>query len=473
MSITVKDAAGATQTINTLPALGSAAASGSLPVAVATDHNLARASDITSLSAAITGVLTPTGGLPVALQGVAAVSQSGTWTVSLANGSTVALQGGNTVAIKVEGVVDLKTGAVVAAQQSGTWTVGLANGTTVALANGTQVAVASLPALPAGAAKIGSIDLANIDAVTGTEGAAPPTIPGTGIRGWLRAQFDRLEAIRALLAGTLTIGGTVTANLGTLSGAATAAKQDTGNTSLGSIDGKLPATLGQKTAALSLPVVLSSDGPLATAYGAAGDSATTDIAANGASFTFTSLFKGMVANLLTIRTSLAGTLAVGGNTSRPSAGFARPANTTAYVAGQLVANTTTAGSVTALALAAARKAGGTGAIPRLSLKKSTATLTAARFRVHLFRDAPVVAVGDGGTFAGNVSEAGYLGSFDVVMDRAWSDGALGLAVPNTGSAAVFAAAAGSQSIQALIEARDAYAPGSGETFTLTLDVAQD
>lgn len=41
--------------------------------------------------------------------------------------------------------------------------------------------------------------------------------------------------------GSLTVDGSVTANLGTLNGAATSAKQDTGNTSLSSIDGKITA----------------------------------------------------------------------------------------------------------------------------------------------------------------------------------------------------------------------------------------
>lgn len=54
---------------------------------------------------------------------------------------------------------------------------------------------------------------------------------------------------------TQPVSGTVTANLGTLNGAATAAAQSTGNASLSSIDGKTPA-LGQALAAASVPVIL-------------------------------------------------------------------------------------------------------------------------------------------------------------------------------------------------------------------------
>jgi hypothetical protein len=46
----------------------------------------------------------------------------------------------------------------------------------------------------------------NVQAVAtslGTDGTSPPTITGTGVRGWLRGIYERLT-------GTLTIGGTVT-----------------------------------------------------------------------------------------------------------------------------------------------------------------------------------------------------------------------------------------------------------------------
>jgi len=52
------------------------------------------------------------------------------------------------------------------------------------------------------------------------------------------------------------VSGTVTANIGTVATLATAAKQDTGNTSVGSIDTKTPA-LGQALAAASIPIVLT------------------------------------------------------------------------------------------------------------------------------------------------------------------------------------------------------------------------
>jgi len=62
-------------------------------------------------------------------------------------------------------------------------------------------------ALPAGAAT--EATLAGVGTSLGTDGAAPPSIAGTGVRGWLRGAFEKLEAIRAVLAGTLTVQGTV------------------------------------------------------------------------------------------------------------------------------------------------------------------------------------------------------------------------------------------------------------------------
>lgn len=152
--------------------------------------------------------------------------------------------------------------------------------------------------------------------------------------------------------------------------------------------------------------------------------------------------------------------------------FTRPANTTAYASGQLVANNTTAGSVVPLAIDAARIPGSTGLIARAALAKSGTTITNASFRVHLFRADPTSAVGDAGSYStsGALDAIGY---FDITMDQAYTDGAKGWAAPAVGNAVVFDAPSGSKTIYALIEARGAYTPVSGETFTLELEVLQN
>jgi hypothetical protein len=166
---------------------------------------------------------------------------------------------------------------------------------------------------------------------------------------------------------------------------------------------------------------------------------------------------------------------VGGASAVVAASFTRPANTTAYAVGALVANSTAAGSVAPLACAVARKVAGTGLIRRARLSSSNAAAVGASFRIHLFKTAPTSTVGDGGVFAGAVNglAAIHLGYFDVTLDRSFSDGAKGVGAPAVGTEIVFDAAAGSQSIYALVEARSAYVPASGETLTVALEALRD
>lgn len=111
-----------------------------------------------------------------------------------------------------------------------------------------------------------------------------------------------LARIPALVSGRMPVDGSgVTqpvsvASLPLPSNAATSGNQTTANTSLGSIDGKLP-TPGQKAAAGSISVVLSSDGPFATNFGAAGDSAATS---DTGSASFISLVKRGLQNWTTL-----------------------------------------------------------------------------------------------------------------------------------------------------------------------------
>jgi len=160
---------------------------------------------------------------------------------------------------------------------------------------------------------------------------------------------------------------------------------------------------------------------------------------------------------------------VGGYCINASATFTRPADTTAYASGDLVANSTTAGSVTPMTLTVARKAAGSVQVIRAKVRKTTAGLTGAVFRVHLFNSSTITATnGDNGAFLTSAS-ANYLGYVDVTMDEAFSDGAVGYAgytQPPT-----IKMASGTD-IFALLEARGAYTPGNAEQFTLTLEVIQ-
>ena len=119
-----------------------------------------------------------------------------------------------------------------------------------------------------------------------------------------------------------------------------------------------------------------------------------------------------------------------GDFINPSASFTRPGDTTAYASGDLVANSTTAGSVVAPVFTIGRSASGFGQqfrIDRIKISKSTVTTTNASFRVHLYRIAPTVANGDNSAFSTS-GAANDLGFYDVIVDQAFTDGATGFVI---------------------------------------------
>lgn len=149
----------------------------------------------------------------------------------------------------------------------------------------------------------------------------------------------------------------------------------------------------------------------------------------------------------------------------PSASFTRPANTTAYADGDLVANNTTAGSVSPLKFNVPEDC----EIARVRISKSGTSVTNTTFRVHLYAGAaPTVANGDNGAFSSDQA-ANLLGDFEVVVDRACSDGAVGVAGPRRGSTMLRRQFNGV--LYALVEAKGAYTPASAEVFTVTLEIA--
>ena len=158
--------------------------------------------------------------------------------------------------------------------------------------------------------------------------------------------------------------------------------------------------------------------------------------------------------------------------ANPSANFTRPANTIQYSVGDIVANSTVNTSVTPLTLSAARLAAGSFELKRCRLYKSNNSLTNASFRVHFMTSIPTtITNGDNGVFLIS-GVANYIGSMDVTMDMAFTDGAWGTSTPNMGSK--FNVKLGSGiNLYALIEAKAAYTPASGEVFTLVLDDLQN
>lgn len=150
--------------------------------------------------------------------------------------------------------------------------------------------------------------------------------------------------------------------------------------------------------------------------------------------------------------------------------FARPANTTAYASGDIVANNVTAGNVVVPSTEVSIFPGRGGRVTRVGLAKSSVTVADANFRVHLFQGAaPVVTSGDNAAMAIAGNAAGYIGSIDVATDKAFSDGAAG----DSTAALPFALPAAGKKLYAVIEARGPYVPASGETFTVRLGIERD
>lgn len=152
-----------------------------------------------------------------------------------------------------------------------------------------------------------------------------------------------------------------------------------------------------------------------------------------------------------------------------TASFTRPADTTAYAANDIVANSTTAGSVTPMSFAAARANDETGHVTRAVFHKSSNVATNGTFRLHLFNNAQAVANGDNGAFT-PAALTGYLGCLEGSIMQSGSAGSVAILTPVYGSAIPFAPASGTQNIFGLIEVRAAYVPVSAEVFTIKLEV---
>jgi hypothetical protein len=162
---------------------------------------------------------------------------------------------------------------------------------------------------------------------------------------------------------------------------------------------------------------------------------------------------------------------VGGRGAIASANFTRPADTTAYASGDLVANSTTAGSVTVMTFTIGRGSSGaaaSGMIRRARLRKTGTSTTNASFRLHLYRSAPTPSNGDNGAWLTN-NAADYVGAIDITADKAFTDGAIGNGTPNTGSEINFT----HQTYYGLLEARAAYTPANAEVFTIELELIQN
>lgn len=164
-------------------------------------------------------------------------------------------------------------------------------------------------------------------------------------------------------------------------------------------------------------------------------------------------------------------LPVSGTTLLPSANFTTTAATTAWAQNQLVANSATAASVTALAFAnAVRVPGGTAAIRRASLSVTADTGFAGQsFTLKLYTSAPTCVNGDRATWLTN--QSGFIGDLAITLSQGFSDFVQGTGAPTVGSEINFAAANGSTTIYGLLVSNSNFSPQAGSrVITASLEV---
>lgn len=160
-----------------------------------------------------------------------------------------------------------------------------------------------------------------------------------------------------------------------------------------------------------------------------------------------------------------------GAVTNPTSTLTLPSATTAYTAGQLIASSATAGSITVPSFSIAN-AGGGAVIARLRLSTNDATSTAwggQTIQVDLWSAAPTFANGDRGAWSPATGTAGHLGAFSCVMSAEYGDGAYGECAPAVGQAAMPKLASGAAIYWTLDAITGSGVTGAGKVFTLTAE----
>jgi hypothetical protein len=176
-------------------------------------------------------------------------------------------------------------------------------------------------------------------------------------------------------------------------------------------------------------------------------------------------------NRKTLKCRTDGALIVSPSSKIATASFTRLANTTAYADGDAVSSDAT--TPVAISLACGRLVGLGGVITHAMLLSSVAG-TAVAFDLYLF-SAALAATSWRDNLAVAVTDAELL-TLQMVIPFASADSVTAGANRVLGRAdvgKVFQCAAADTNLYALIVARGAYAPASGEVLTVVLGVAQD
>lgn len=147
--------------------------------------------------------------------------------------------------------------------------------------------------------------------------------------------------------------------------------------------------------------------------------------------------------------------------------FTRPADTTAYTANDLVANSVTAGSVIPLTFGLGY--GQNFKIFQAKIKFNSATNTNGKFLIHLYGSSPTVTNGDNGAWLS--TESSYFGNIAVdSTTQTFSDSSKGIGtyVNTSVEVPMLIQADNNYKFYGLLQATAAYTPTSAEVFTVSL-----
>lgn len=146
------------------------------------------------------------------------------------------------------------------------------------------------------------------------------------------------------------------------------------------------------------------------------------------------------------------------------ASFTRPADTTAYTANDLVANSTTAANVVPMTFTIGY--GSCLKIMQAKIKFNSATNTNGKFLIHMYNISPTVTNGDNGAWL--TTESNYCGNIAVdCTAQTFSDSSTGIGTYVNTSVEVPLLISGFQFF-GLLQATAAYTPISAEVLTVSL-----
>jgi hypothetical protein len=185
-----------------------------------------------------------------------------------------------------------------------------------------------------------------------------------------------------------------------------------------------------------------------------------------------------ITSLSTIATNTATGMRVqAGATKVVGVQFTRPANTTAYAAGQAICTSTSTDCPGLVFAGASRVASGGGIISGVQLIKSTTSTTNASFTVEIYQAAPTLTgIKDASTYSptfADTTSGAFRGAATCTSPTVNGDNAAyQCTLANANGTLGYDADASSQ-IYAVIQANAAYTPGNGEKFQVNLTFLED